>query len=225
MSGFGGFTESGLELLAQLPSFDRDRFKSERPQYERELLDPAKAFVVAVGDLLQADVSPDLNAEPKVNGSLSPINNDLRFNPDRPPYKDHLLFNFWEGTPKKLAPTLRIRLTPTLAGFATGAIFDKAGLQRWREGLAGAKGSEFAARSERLAEATGADVAGQELKKVPAPYPSDHPRGELLRFKSYQLRWQEDLPPSVHEAGFAGWCVDRLERAAPLHHWLVDLVS
>jgi len=225
MSEFAGFSNAGLALLDHLPDLDRDGFQAVRPEYEAEILSPAKDFVVAVGDLLQERVSPELNAEPKVNGSLSPINNDLRFSPDKPLYKDHLLFNFWEGAPKKLAPTLRIRLTAEKAGFATGAAFDKEGLQRWRGALDGDEGATFASLSGELAAATGADVAGQELKKVPAPFDPDHPQGELLRFKGYQLRWQEDLPSSVGSASFAEWCVERLERAAPIHRWLLDLVA
>jgi hypothetical protein len=36
------------------------------------------------------------------------------------------------------------------------------------------------------------EVAGQELKRVPPPYPQDHPRGELLRHKRliYWRRWE-----------------------------------
>ena len=63
MSEFAGFSDSGLELLAALPSYTRDEFKAVRPRYEEQLLEPAKDFVVAVGDLLHARISPQLAAE------------------------------------------------------------------------------------------------------------------------------------------------------------------
>jgi uncharacterized protein (TIGR02453 family) len=224
MNSFEGFTPAGLQLLNALPSFDRDAFQAARPRYESQILEPAKLFVVAVGELLHERISPELRAEPKTNGSLSPINNDLRFNPDRAPYKDHLMFNFWEGTPKKTAPTLRIRLTSTKVGFATGAAFDKAGLVAWRDALGDDRGAAFADLSAELATATRADVAGGALKTVPAPYPQDHPRADLLKFKGYQLRWQEDLTAAVGTPELADWCVDRLEQPAAVHRWLVDLL-
>jgi uncharacterized protein (TIGR02453 family) len=221
---FEGFSDTGLELLDLLPSLDREGFGEIRSTYEAELLTPAKSFVVALGERLQEEVSPGLIAEPKVNGSLSPINNDLRFNPNKSPYKEHLLFNFWEGTPKKLDPTHRVRLTTTMSGFATWAAFDKAGLARWRSALDGPTGKAFASISDELADELDADVAGQELKRVPAPYDATHQRADLLRFKGYQFRWQEELPGSVNSPEFPSWCVERLQRVAPIHLWFVELL-
>ena len=90
------------------------------------MLEPAKAFVTALGEELSKTISKDLVAEPRTNGSIAPINNDLRFAPAnspkaRAPYKDHLLFRFWEGADKKIAPTLFVRLSAESVGFASGA--------------------------------------------------------------------------------------------------------
>jgi uncharacterized protein (TIGR02453 family) len=90
-TAFAGFPPEGLAFLEGL---GRDNtkayFDAHRATYESALLEPAKAFVVALGEELRARVSPGIRAEPRVNGSILRINRDTRFSADKTPYKDHL---------------------------------------------------------------------------------------------------------------------------------------
>ena len=216
---FAGYDTEAFDFLAALPGRDPEWFKANKPDYQRLIVEPTKALVVDLGERLQA-TAPDIEAQPKTNGSIAPINNDLRFNPDAAPYKDHLMLRFWEGSPKKTAPTLMVHLSPERVGFASG--FVPADVDRWREVIAGDDGEELAASIAALAKAKKADVVGQELKKVPAPYDADHPRADLLRHKALQIRWIEPLPASATKPGFVGWLTRRLEAAMPVHRSLVD---
>ncbi|MFT4595826.1 MAG: hypothetical protein ACI9TF_000063 [Paracrocinitomix sp.] len=54
-----------------------------------------------MGDYLRANIFDATEAQPKTNGSIAPIKNDLRSSPDASPYKDHLMFRFWEGPVKQ----------------------------------------------------------------------------------------------------------------------------
>ena len=101
MSGFAGFEPESMRLLTTLGTKKAPWFKANKKEYQRLLAEPAKAFVSSLGEALQGGSYPDLMAEPKTNGSIAPINNDLRFSPDKSPYKDHLLIKFWEGADKK----------------------------------------------------------------------------------------------------------------------------
>jgi len=106
---------------------------------------------------------------------------------DKAWFQDHLLFRFWEGREKKTAPTLFVRPSPESIGFATGAAF--ASLDRWRQAVADdGTGGDLAAAIAKLSKGRAAEVAGTELRRVAAPYASDHPRGDLLRCKSLQIR-------------------------------------
>jgi uncharacterized protein (TIGR02453 family) len=192
VSEFEGFDPDAIDFLKKLGGEQADWFKARKKDYQRLIVAPSKAFVTDLGAELQSRVSAGIVAEPKTNGSIAPINNDLRFSPDKSPYKDHLLLKFWEGANKKTAPTLYVRIAPSGIGFATGAVF--ADLNGWRERVASQPGAELARALAKLVRGTGAEVVGADLKRVPAPYPADHPRGDLLK---------------------------RLERAAPIHHWLV----
>ena len=220
---FSGFPADGLAHLTRLGGEDRAFFQRTKAHYDATVAQPAKGFVATMTELLHERISPDLVGQPKTNGSIAPINNDLRFNPDAPPYKDHLLMKWWHGDEKKLAPTLWVRLSEDDVGFAAGiAIHD---VDRWRSAVGEQSGAELAAAIDALDARFALDVAGQALKKVPKPWPADHERADLLRHKSFQVRWPEPVPPSVTTAAFADFCADRLALLAPVHHWLVAHVA
>jgi uncharacterized protein (TIGR02453 family) len=157
----------GLDFLAELPSHDKDWFAANRAPYDECIAAPAKVFVDALGERLQDEISPAIVVQPKVNGAISPINRDVRFSADKTPYKDHLLLKWWEGEKKKLAPTLYVRLGSASVGFGSGAMFDS--VDRWCEAVDDEKtGASLLAALEDLAAGRELDVAGAELKRVPA---------------------------------------------------------
>lgn len=199
---------------------DKAWFDGGRAEYQDTVVAPAKAFVHAMGDVLAEGSFPLIQALPKVNGSMAPINNDLRFKPDAAPYKDHLMFKFWEGPDKKTAPTLWVRLHPTDGiGFASGMAIPN--LERWRVSI-DQQGEPLAAAIDALQSELDAELAAGGLKRVPKPYAADHPRELLLRAKGFQVRWIEPTPPAIGSAGFVDFCATELERLAPVHHWLAE---
>ena len=218
---FSGFSEEGLSFLSELGTQDKAFLDANRGLYEAEVAAPAKAFVTAMGEALAEAISPAIVAVPKVNGSISPINNDLRFSQEASPYKDHLLFRFWEGSDRKTAPTLFVRLHQDSVGFASGAPI--ASLELWRRLVDdAATGTALSDAIAALGRGRRLDVAGQGLKRVPKPYAEDHVRAELLKHKWLQVRWAEPAPASIHRASFVGWCTTRLEHAGTVHRWLVE---
>ncbi len=190
MSAFTGFPQEGLEFLTELGGKNKAWFDGNRARYESDVVAPAKAFVTAMGQSLVSRISSGVEAQPKTNGSIAPINNDLRFNPDASPYKDHLMFRFWEGPTKKTAPTLFVRLHPLDGvGFASGAVL--ADLDRWRASI-DADGDAFAAALQDLVNATKAEVVGEGLKKVPKPYPTIFGTGFTQR--TWNPLWRSRSP-------------------------------
>src|SRR5689334_22007736 len=64
---FAGFGRAGLAFLADLARNNTKAFfDAHRAVYRSELLEPAKAFVVALGAVLQQQVSAGLHADPRV---------------------------------------------------------------------------------------------------------------------------------------------------------------
>ncbi len=223
MSEFTGFSKAGLDFLAELGTRDKTWFDENRATYDTDVVGPAKAYVIAVGEQLRERISPGIEAQPKTNGSIAPINNDLRFSPDASPYKDHLMFRFWEGPNKKTSSMLMVRVHPTDGiGFASGMNF--ADVDAWRAAVdADATGAVIDEAIRKVVAETGADIDGAAVKRVPKPFDPDHPRGELLRHKSLQVRYIEKNPKRsiMTSEAFVDWSVDRLVRLGDVHTWLV----
>ncbi|MEM9564322.1 MAG: DUF2461 family protein, partial [Actinomycetota bacterium] len=194
---FAGFPDDLLPFLAELGAADKTWFQANKKRYRDAVTDPMKAFVVAMGDRLREEVAPGIVAEPKTNGSIGPITNDLRFNPDRSPYKDHVLLRFWEGSDRKTSPTLFLRVGVDGIGYATGAPI--VAVERWRELVDDeSTGAALADALVALGGGRDLDIDGQGYKRVPKPYADDHPRADLLRHKmGLQARWLEPIPESL----------------------------
>jgi len=218
---FNGFP-NGIGILDCLPGLTREEFSALHPEWEHQILDPLRLLVTDLGQRLQQEISPMLAAEPNVNGSISPINRDLRFARDQSSiYKDHLMLNFWEGPDKKSAPTLRVRIWNEGVGFAAGAAFSPDGLERWRAALDSDALAEFV---DALAEAhrdSGASYSEPELKNPPQGFDDDHPAVELSRHKTIQLRRLQRVPDSITRPYFAEWAAEQFAPLAPIHRWLV----
>jgi uncharacterized protein (DUF2461 family) len=85
MSAFGGLPPETIGFLRA--NTRRDRFGAHRADSRRWWLPPAKAFVVAAGEVL-AGLAPGDRAGPRVPGSILRVNRDTRFARDPRPYKD-----------------------------------------------------------------------------------------------------------------------------------------
>jgi uncharacterized protein (TIGR02453 family) len=215
MREFSGFPFVGLKFLQQLPTRDKSWFQANRKTYDECIVGSSKAFVEIVGEKLRESISSSIIAVAKAIGSIAPINNDVRFSKDKSAYKDHLLFRFWEGADKKTAPTLFVRISASGVAFAQ--------VDQWRRAIDNdTSGSALAKMIARVQQRRPVDIAGQELNKVPAPYPEDHPRGELLRHKTFQIRSAEALPKEISSPKFVALCSSRLDELADVHHWLLE---
>lgn len=220
---FEGFDRGAIDLLRKLPDWDTDAYAAQKTRLKNGLVDPGGELIEAVAAALPAELSVVRRS------SVSPLHRDLRFAPaGASRYKDHLLLTAWHGRDKKFSPTLWIRIDADRVGFASGLGFDPTQRDRWREAVGG-KAGELLARAIRKLE-SGAkkhlvEVAGDSLKKVPAPWEPDHPRADLLRMKGFQIRFAEPLPGNVEKPAFAGWCATRLRRLLPIHEWLVSEIA
>jgi uncharacterized protein (DUF2461 family) len=226
VTAFDGYPEGTLALLAEMPGWTRDDYATRKPEVGSLVIDPSKAFVEAMIPALHDKVSPGLTGVPKINGSISPMNNDVRFSKGKDLYKDHVLMWFWEGGSKKTGAKVAVRIHPEGVGFGVGMPFTPDQLERWRGAIDDdATGVPFAEAVARIEAQGDTGTMGDALKRVPKPYDADHPRGDLLRHKGFQIHWQEDPPEALHSAGLVGWCGDRLATAADIHRFFAEHVA
>jgi uncharacterized protein (TIGR02453 family) len=221
--GFVGFGRAGLEFLAGLARDNtKGFFDTHRAVYRRDLLEPAKAFVVALGAVLQHRVSAGLRADPRVGGSLFRIANDLRFAPDQPPYKPHLDFAFWQGPngPRR-DPALIVRITPADIHLGCGQTgLTGPALAAYRTALHDPARVADLDRHITALLADGAGLSEPTRRRVPAGF---DPAGRAARFAvrdGFHVVRRYPRPTAVTTPDLVDWCADRLAPLAPVHRWL-----
>ncbi|MCA2011535.1 DUF2461 domain-containing protein [Cereibacter sphaeroides] len=205
------FSPETLQFLTDLKANnDRDWFAANRAHYEAHVLAPSRAFIAELSDRLSAALGRP------VEGRLYRLNRDLRFSKDKTPYNVHVHIGFAEGGPA----IWMVGFEPGRLSLGYGAFaFPPAVLTRWRIAVADPSGAGLAEVLEGLAD-QGLRLSEPELKRVPAPYPADHPRATLLRHKSLSV-WEDQLPmESVYGPPAAERIAKALTVFAPLRDWM-----
>ena len=221
---FPGFPGAQAFLEGLAAHNDRDWFNAHKGDYERTIKGPAEAFV--------ACVEPELSkiAGEPVSGRIFRIHRDVRFAKDKRPYNAHLHIAFGAGgrpasrggedTPRGWF----FGLYPDRAVIGAGGFhFQGAALDTYRAGAADAsKGKALEALLGKITKA-GYRVEGDQLKRVPAPYASDHPRGDLIRRKSLNAWRDVGDPGQVAGEALLGEVLATFRALTPLVSWLLVL--
>ncbi|GIJ43972.1 hypothetical protein Val02_08580 [Virgisporangium aliadipatigenens] len=226
--GFAGFGRDGLEFLAGLEHDNTKRFfDAHHDVYRRELLEPAKAFVAAIGPVLRRRVSAELRAEPRVGGSLFRIANDLRFARDRPPYKAHVDFAFWEGTggPRR-DPALILRIAPAEVHLGAGAIgLTGAALESYRTALHDTGRIVALDRQVTALLADGAELSEPNRRRTPAGFDPTAPAAQYAVRDSFHITRRLPQPAEITSCTFVEWCVERFAPFAPVQQWMTEVMA
>jgi uncharacterized protein (TIGR02453 family) len=193
-ANFPGFPGAQGFLAGLEAHNERDWFNAHKRDYERAIKGPAEAFVACVEPALTKI------AGSAVGGRIFRIYRDVRFSKDKRPYNAHLHIAFAAGSVSSNREEMPrgwfFGLYPDRAVVGAGGFhFQGVTLDAYRAGAADeAKGRKLEAVLAKIAKA-GHRIEGDQLKRAPAPYAADHPRGELIRRKSLNA-WR-DLDPGL----------------------------
>lgn len=165
---------------------NRDWFQANKHRYEQQVREPLLQFITDFGVRL-AEISPHYLADArKSGGSLFRINRDIRFSPDKTPYKTAAGIQFRHESGKDVhAPGFYLHLEPDNV-FAGCGIWhpDTQTLSQIRDAIV-----ENPARWEGLLSdevfRTNFSLEGDSLKRAPKGYDSDHSLIEDLRRKDF----------------------------------------
>lgn len=212
MVEFTGFPDDAFAFLRQLADNNEKRwFEANRARFE----DGVKAPLTA----LLEDASREFGGAPKVMR----IHRDVRFSPDKSPYKTNLAGLVRAATDAGDTSETSGGLYASVAadGLTCGTGYYEMSndqLVRYRSALddpakASALEKAVAAARETL------QVTGRALKTAPKGIARDHPAVELMRMKEI-LAMRTFPPPACNDsqlrhAVFAAW-----RDAAPIVHWL-----
>jgi uncharacterized protein (TIGR02453 family) len=224
-SSFPGFSR-------ELPAFFRELgenntkawFDEHRQDYQRVFAEPAKQFVAAIEPKLRR-ISRDLQAEPRVNGSIMRVNRDTRFSKDKTPYKTNLSMIFPEGpTFDRARPAFLMQIDVTRLCIGAGqCAFSPEQLELYRGAVAHPKtGAALEKAISKAAESGYTNVGGKHYKRVPQGFDADDPRAELLRHAGLDVGTQRPLPNELFTADAVDYCVECFRKVRPVQKWLVE---
>ncbi len=164
----------------------REWFLNNKGRYELRVRLPLQRFIMDFQQPLRR-ISPHFQADPRpVGGSLFRIYRDVRFSPDKSPYKTHggIQFRHEQGRDVH-APGFYLHLEPANVFAAVGIWHpDSAALGWIREAIASNPVSWLRIKTDpdfsRLYE-----LSGESLKRAPQGYDPNHPQIEDLKRKDF----------------------------------------
>jgi uncharacterized protein (TIGR02453 family) len=190
---FEGFGPEAIRFLGRLERNNRrDWFERHRPVYEREIRDPMRALVEEM-DVRLARLAPELVGDPK--RSIFRIHRDVRFSPDKSPYKTYAACQFYHcdagrgaGQDAEGAGAGLYFQIARGECFVAGGMWMPArpALDRIREAIADApddfetvlRAPRFRGRFRRLDQEA-------QLKRMPRGFAETHPAAGWLRYRSF----------------------------------------
>jgi uncharacterized protein (TIGR02453 family) len=203
----------------------REWYEANRARYERDVREPMLAFITDFSPRLRK-ISPKLVADPRPSGgSMFRIYRDVRFSPDKRPYKTHVAARFSHVTSRDVhAPGFYVHLEPN-GVFCGAGIWhpDPATLGKIRDFIAKHpaqwKKVVSDAKFRRLCS-----LEGDVLSRPPKGYDPDHPLIDDLKRKDFiaitHLDISDALSPRFIDR-FTAACV----AASPLMRFLTNALG
>lgn len=143
---------------------------------------------------------------------------DVRFSPDKSPYKTHIGATVGE--------MLYIQLSAEGLGAGAGMWqLDPGQLARYREAVADDRTGAELERITAAVEQAGPSIHGHgALKSAPRGYPADHPRVTLLRYKGLTAWQQWPVEPWLETASAKDRILTFFRTTSLLRSWLAENV-
>ncbi len=225
---FKGFSKKTINFFRDLAANNnREWFAEQRSNYEENVLRPARAFVMAMGERLRR-LTPAINATPRPDGSLFRIYRDTRFSQDKSPYKTHMGIFFWEGKgPRMECSGYYFHLEPPRLMIGGGLyMFPRPLLERFRKAALDPEyGDKLAAAIKKITAHPGISLGGKHYKRLPPGTDPAHPNAGVLLHNGLYSGWETDIPAEFFSAALINYCFDKFRPLEPLHRWLNDLIN
>ncbi len=227
---FTGFPSAGTQFLRELvQNNEKPWFEANKQRYLADVQAPALALVVALGERLQAHF-PEIHFDTRTNGggSLMRIHRDVRFSPDKSPYKTNVAMIFSAGTAKKMeSPGFGLQITPEQVDLMAGVFtFSKEMLERYRAAVLNDKlGKALDAAAAKVRAAGAYTIAGDTYKRVPNGLPADHPRAAWLKHTGLHgfaptISLDVAATPALVDAALAHFVA-----MSPIYAWLREVMG
>jgi len=216
---FDGFSDEAIQFLLELQAEQsRTWFKAHQGDFLRLCRRPLELFIEELRDRLMPVFPLMVEAEPH----YFRIQRDTRFARDKTPYKTNI------SADVAIRPRGDDESEHGIPGlyFSWGLEGEYLGIGAWHMSPAvlgryravldhPQRGAEIKRLVDRLIAQGYTIEAMEKLKRVPPPYPQDHPRAELLKHKGFAVMAQPTQNVSSSRL-LLDWAEGQLRAAAPL---------
>jgi uncharacterized protein (TIGR02453 family) len=204
---FTGFPVAALDFYDDL---EVDNTKSFWDKNRHVYDESVKAPMVALTDALAKEFGDAKIFRPY---------RDVRFAKDKTPYKTH------QGAFVRVAEATGWYVEVSPRGVRTGGGFyhaDAPRLAALRTAIDHERHGEELEKLVKSLQRKGFEVGGDQLKTTPRGYDKDHPRIELLRFKSVIASRMIGFEPVIHTAGLLDLVRADWRATRPLVDWAAE---
>ena len=221
-----GFSRDTIAFLSELAANNsRDWFQTHKPRYEAAVREPALAFIDALAPGLER-ISPHFVASSRRSGgSLMRIYRDMRFSPNKSPYKTNIGIQFRHTLGKDVhAPGFYVHIEPGSCFFGAGVWRpDSAALAAIRTQIVDSPAAWKRARDAKTFAARFV-LGGEQLKRAPRGYDADHPLAEDLRRKDFIGVTSYDIG-DITEPGYSEQVLEAFSDAKPFMRFLCKAIG
>jgi uncharacterized protein (TIGR02453 family) len=217
---FEGFPKECIEFFKRLKrNNNRKWFEAHKEEFEKFAKSPMQSFIAALQPHF-AHFAPEFDLNPR--RSIFRIYRDIRFSPDKTPYKTHIAAHFvLRGRPKGFVGSgYYFHIEPGEV-FVGGGIYipDSDQLKKIRKAVAEHGGEFLSIIENKRFKKNFAPFEWSKLQRVPKGYDENHPMAEWLKYKQFfvGVSWPEE---KCYQKKIVENVVGICEEAAPLVRFL-----
>jgi uncharacterized protein (TIGR02453 family) len=204
---FAGWPKPALQFFHGLKQDNSKAFfEAHRQVYEEQVRQPMEALLT--------ELEPDMG--PGVEVKVFRLNRDLRFSPDKRPYKEHL--GAYMSTARASGFYLQVSSDGLYVAIGSHEMAPDQ-LTRYRDAVVGKDGEKLSRIVAALTK-EGYQVTEPSFKRVPSGYPADHPRGDLLRCKGLMASRNWKPGPWLQTVEAKERLRQAIKESKPLTAWL-----
>ena len=226
MNNFQGFSKDSIKFYEDLTNKNsKEWFADHKSDYEEFVMKPARFFVTDLGERLQA-ISSEIQAIPKTDKSIFRIYRDIRFTPDKRPFKTHLGILFWEGHRKKLeCPGFYLQIDKDKIFIGSGLYMFSTDIRdNFRRAVVDEKKGDELAEIVAILQKQGFQLGGKHYKKVPRGFDKDHKNAEFLLYNGFWAGKEFPIVEEFYSEDFIDWCFEHFLKMFDLHKWMLQIL-
>jgi uncharacterized protein (TIGR02453 family) len=209
------FPKAGVEFLRDLAEHNnREWFQANRKRYEQELKEPAQRLAESIVGVLK---KVDRRHASDPTKAVGRIFRDIRFSKDKTPYYTYVWFHFpLANEPRYAGAAYYVGVELDGAGTGAGCWMPPPErMDSLRAKLAKQHGAFRKIVDDAKFRKRFGKLEGEAFKRVPKPYPPDHPAGDLLKLKGMHVHGKLPLKVATSD-GFLDAIAEDFRLLSPM---------